>query len=761
VTFNDGAATLGTANLSAGTATFSTTGLSQGSHSLTAVYGGDANDAVSTSSVLTETVNQPVTVQPRVGGLLTCAPVTISGPYGYAISGSIPTSGGIIPFADYGTLVADGKGSFTGSSTSSTGGTISARGISGTYSINANCTGAATFQDTLGNTLHLSFTVVDNGSEIQFIQTDSGTVVSGQAERAATSCDTSAVSGSYTYAISGWVAASGAFQPFADAGRIVADGSGNFSGKSTYSASGRIIRRTLNGTYSVGSACSGMATIKDNFGNVDTLAVTVLSNGQLLFIQSDDGTILSGGAQRGQYACSTGSLTGPYAYAIEGFNILGSGGTIPAADSGLYTSDGNGHFSGADTISVGGTVVSRTVSGSYTVNSDCTGSATFTDTLGNSANLDLFVANGGTQVQFIQTDSGFVLSGAARQQSSGICSNAILNGSYGYAIEGWTVGSSVTPFADSGQLAADGAGHLSGADTASAGGTIIDRVLSGSYQVNSDCSGSILLRDSIGDTAHFYLTASSDGRQAGFIQTDPGTVISGAALRQLAFASDGIVNAASYAPGAAVPGSLFAIFGDALSPGIATAGTLPWPTQLGATSVSVNGIAVPLYYVSPTQINGQLPLEIQPGSAQLVVSDGLTSAPVAFNVPTAWPGIFTYGLSRAIAVNPDGSLNGSAAPAHAGDILVVYLTGGGPVNPSGGRWMTGAASPSGLSPVTLPFTVTIGGLPASVDYLGLTPTEVGLYQLNVHIPTLSAGDQTLVVTIGGNVSNSALISVAP
>jgi uncharacterized protein (TIGR03437 family) len=270
-----------------------------------------------------------------------------------------------------------------------------------------------------------------------------------------------------------------------------------------------------------------------------------------------------------------------------------------------------------------------------------------------------------------------------------------------------------------------------------------------------------LLRDSIGDTAHFYLTASNDGRQAGFIQTDPGTVISGAALRQLAFASDGIVNAASYAPGAAVPGSLFAIFGDALSPGIATAGTLPWPTQLGATSVSVNGIAVPLYYVSPTQINGQLPLEIQPGSAQLVVSDGLTSAPVAFNVPTAWPGVFTYGLSRAIAVNPDGSLNGPATPAHAGDILVVYLTGGGPVNPSGGRWMTGTASPSGLSPVTLPFTVTIGGLPASVDYLGLTPTEVGLYQLNVHIPTLPAGDQTLVVTIGGNVSNSALISVAP
>jgi uncharacterized protein (TIGR03437 family) len=747
VTFKDGTITLGTAILTGGTATLTLSTLTAGSHSLTAVYGGDTNDAGSISSVLTQTVNQPVTVQPRVGGLLTCTPVTISGPYGFAISGFIPTSGGRIPFADQGTFVADGNGSFTGSSTTSTGGTIVIRAISGTYSINTNCTGAITILDTSGNTLHLSFTVVDNGSEIQFIQTDIGTVVTGQAQRAATSCDSSAVSGSYTYAIKGWAAAGGAFQPFADAGRMVADGSGDFTGQSTYSASGTITRRTLTGAFSIGSACSGTATIRDNSGKVAQLAVTVLSNGQLLFIQSDNGTILSGGAQRGQYACSTGSLTGPYAYANAGF----SGGIVPEANSGLYTSDGNGHINGTD---------ARIFTGSYSVNSDCTGSAIFTDTLGNSANLDLFVADGGAQVQFIQTDSGVVLSGSARQQSPGTCSNAALSGSYGYTLEGWTAGSSFTPFADAGQLTADGAGHLSAADTASAGGAIITRTPSGSYQVNSDCTGSALLQDGLGDTTHLYLTASSDSRQAGFIQTDPGTVISGAAQRQLAFASDAIVNAASYAPGAVVPGSLFAVFGDALSQNIAVAGALPWPTQLGATSVSVNGIAVPLYYVSPTQIDGQLPLEIQPGPAQLVVSDGLTSAAVAFNVANAGPGIITYGLSRAIAVNPDGSLNGPADPANGGDIVVVYLTGGGPVNRSG-PWITGAASPSGLSRVSLPFTVTIGGLAATVDYLGLTPTAVGLYQLNVHIPILPAGDQALVITVGGNPSNTALISVAP
>lgn len=385
----------------------------------------------------------------------------------------------------------------------------------------------------------------------------------------------------------------------------------------------------------------------------------------------------------------------------------------------------------------------------------------FTDNLGDTVNLDVFVANGGTHVQYIETDSATVTSGSAQQNPGKPCSNAILNGAYGYAIEGWTLSSNIAPFADSGQVTSDGAGHLSGADTASAGGTIIGRTLSGSYQMNSNCTGSVVLHDNLGDTSNLSFTASSDGRQVSFIETDAGTIISGGGHRVLAFPSDGIVSAASYVPGAVVPGSLFAIFGDGLSPETATAGALPWPTQLGGTSVSVNGIAVPLYYVSSTQINGQLPVEIQPGPAQLVVSDGLTSVPVAFNVPNAWPGIFTYGLLRAIAVNPDGSLNGPAAPAHAGDVTTVYLTGGGAVNPSGGTWMTGAASPPGLSPVTLPFTVTIGGIPASVDYLGLTSTAVGLYQLNVHVPALPAGDQALVVTIGGNISTAALISVAP
>jgi uncharacterized protein (TIGR03437 family) len=137
---------------------------------------------------------------------------------------------------------------------------------------------------------------------------------------------------------------------------------------------------------------------------------------------------------------------------------------------------------------------------------------------------------------------------------------------------------------------------------------------------------------------------------------------------------------------------------------------------------------------------------------------------VNFTVSAAAPGIFTYGgFLRAIAVNYTGSRSGSlvgpTTPAQPGDVLAVYLTGGGAVKPTSGTWTTGAVSPPGSSQVTGQYSVTIGGLPATVDYLGLTPGFIGLYQLNVHVPALPTGDHTLAITMNGKTSSSALISV--
>ncbi len=185
---------------------------------------------------------------------------------------------------------------------------------------------------------------------------------------------------------------------------------------------------------------------------------------------------------------------------------------------------------------------------------------------------------------------------------------------------------------------------------------------------------------------------------------------------------------------------------------------------LGGVTVLVNGKAVPLYYVSSGQINAQLPVNLAPGAAQLIVqSGGLNSATVNFTVTANAPGVFTYGSLRAIAQdftgNPNGTLVGPGTPAHSGDVLVVYLTGGGVVNPAGGAWTTGAVSPPGVSPVAAPYTVTIGGVAATASYLGLTSGFIGLYQLNVQVPALPAGDHTLVITENGSPSVSSLISI--
>jgi len=223
----------------------------------------------------------------------------------------------------------------------------------------------------------------------------------------------------------------------------------------------------------------------------------------------------------------------------------------------------------------------------------------------------------------------------------------------------------------------------------------------------------------------------------------------------------GVVNGASYVSGAAVaPGSIISIFGSNLGSGEASASTVPLFTTLLDTSVTINGVPVPLYYVGPGQINAQVPLEMfTPGTASVVVTvNGVSSSPFTFKVAAPAPGIFYYGTGRAVAINPDGSLNGPSAPAKPGDVLIVYLTGQGEVTNPVVDSAPGQASP--LSQTVATTTVKIGGTNATVFYSGLAPDFVGLMQLNVQVPTVAAGDQPMVVTIGGAVSNSELITVA-
>ena len=221
---------------------------------------------------------------------------------------------------------------------------------------------------------------------------------------------------------------------------------------------------------------------------------------------------------------------------------------------------------------------------------------------------------------------------------------------------------------------------------------------------------------------------------------------------------DGIVNGATFAAGAVGTGSIASIFGVDLAVGTSFATSVPLPTTLGGTQVTVNDQPVPLFFVSPTQINFQLPT-LSAGTVNAVVKiSSYSTAPRSFTVAAAAPAIFRQGdTNRALAQNQDLSLNGPSSPAAAGSVIVVYLTGIGPVdNPVA----PGAPTPnSPLARPLLPVAATIGGQAVDIQFIGLTPGFAGLAQANLRVPTLSAGDYPLVITIGSTPSNPATISV--
>jgi uncharacterized protein (TIGR03437 family) len=223
--------------------------------------------------------------------------------------------------------------------------------------------------------------------------------------------------------------------------------------------------------------------------------------------------------------------------------------------------------------------------------------------------------------------------------------------------------------------------------------------------------------------------------------------------------ASGVVNAASFKPPIS-PGALVSIFGVSFASGNASASGTPLPMVLGPVSVTVNGRTAPLLFVSPTQINFQIPWETAVGNALISVSvNGLISNSVSVQVATAAPGLFVLPSGRAVVQNSDFTLNGPGNPAKAGGTIIAYLTGSGPVSPAVATGAPALSDP--LSNVTSDKSATIGSTPATVSFAGLAPSFVGLLQMNIVVPTtLAAGDYPLTVTIHGETSNSATISVS-
>ncbi len=235
----------------------------------------------------------------------------------------------------------------------------------------------------------------------------------------------------------------------------------------------------------------------------------------------------------------------------------------------------------------------------------------------------------------------------------------------------------------------------------------------------------------------------------------------------------GIVNGASFGKQPPAAGSIGSLFGVNLATATQAAVTLPLPTTLGGVSVTLNGTPAPLFFVSPTQINFQFPWELA-GTTQasvVVTVNGVASSAATITLGTSAPGLFSVNSSgsgqgaiqianTAIFAAPAGSIpNAQTRPAQRGEFLTIYCTGLGEVNNRPGSGEAASADP--LSPTTATPTVTIGGVPASVSFSGLSPGFVALYQVNVEIPqNAPPGDSIpVVLTIGGVSSNTVTIGI--
>jgi uncharacterized protein (TIGR03437 family) len=227
-----------------------------------------------------------------------------------------------------------------------------------------------------------------------------------------------------------------------------------------------------------------------------------------------------------------------------------------------------------------------------------------------------------------------------------------------------------------------------------------------------------------------------------------------------AISAGGVVNAASFEDHVS-PGALASIFGsNFIGSGESASASLPLPASLGGVSVKVNGQAAPLLYLSTDQINFQIPWETATGSAKITVSSSaFASGTVDVSVLTAAPGLFFQG-SHAIVQNSNFSLNSASDPAAVGSTILAYLTGAGAVSPPVADGQPAGSNP--LSKVTPTVTASIGSKSATVSFAGLAPDFVGLWQVNVVVPAgLAQGEYPLVISVDGQSSNAANVSVTP
>jgi uncharacterized protein (TIGR03437 family) len=256
-------------------------------------------------------------------------------------------------------------------------------------------------------------------------------------------------------------------------------------------------------------------------------------------------------------------------------------------------------------------------------------------------------------------------------------------------------------------------------------------------------------------------------------------------------AGNGVLNSASFdATQPIAAGSLFSIFGSKLASQVSIADTFPLSTSRGGVTVRfANGSTVidaPIkdtfsedFFASSqpglSQINAQVPWNLVPtgttGTVSVtVINNGVASAPASVRVGPASPGIFAVGPRGIIATSdflfawPVNAIPGLASrPVKPDEVVVIYAEGTGPIDlpvPDGADALADALAGILHNNVPTP-VVRIGGVPAQVNFSGLSPSFPGVNVVIVKIPNIPPGDNVPVqILAGGLTSNTVTIGVA-
>jgi uncharacterized protein (TIGR03437 family) len=730
----------------------------------------------------------PALAQTVIGGG-TCSSATLSGTFEFLLNGRQLTSTGATAqlLQSVGTATFDGLSKVTFNLTANTVTTTQSFGTavtySGTYSLQANCLGTIniTSGDTATFTLEAYTQPVHTTAASAFavVGSDASYAFSGNGSSQPATCPTT-ISGAHEFNGTGAGLTGASVNSTLDVTGIL-----QFAAGGTLTASWTQVSNltstqvSATGTYTAGTNCLASATLTDTANNKYTLSMSFNSTSPAFALAVSSPTLVFDGSGSAMQlaaitSCNTAMLNGTYYINLNG--RVSPGGIV----SKIMLADGAATFNGTGKVtlnltsdSVNGSQVfgaPLTYSGSYSLSSTCQGSIGITT--GDTATFAIVAYNFDATTPLaksftlVGTDATFAFTGGGSIQPAA-CATATLSGVWPFSGTGNSLsGAAITGLQDlAGVLQFDGQGNVTASWNEYSNTASPSFTATGTYSVTAACLGTISLTDQSSNTytgaiSMFGVDEYGYANNFELIATSPQLIFTGAGRAAFYNPAEALDNNSDFLPSATPGGSVFSLFGSNLATKTSQPSNIPLLTTVLTTSVSVNGELAPLFYVSGDDVVGEMPEDIKPGLATVFVKNGSsTSNAVAVIIPEASPQIGVYGNNLAVVTFTDYSTVTATNPAKVGDNVVAWFTGGGPVNASG-KLTSGAESPSGLSPVSGPYTITLGGVDATAgSYVGLSPGSIGLYQANFVVPNVSAGSHPLVITISNQASNAPVMSV--